>query len=216
MAGKYRGARDQKRDLFDRWLAHRDDTGRPDAAARRRPGAEPPAPPRPAPTTPEAEQSSEPPQPSSVERTAGPPAATSTNVEFEPRTANRRLVGEILLVVLLLTALATYFAVTEPTTLTIGLAGVLGVLLLVLWGIRAGAPNTRMRVVAGQLIVVQSGKQTVYDLTSAHTPIDVVGQPRERGWKVLFHRPDADPFVVDSAMVDPEHFMQVLRRHRPQ
>lgn len=217
MAGRRRAGRTQKRDLVDRWLAHRDEAATT-AADPGRDEAESGGGTRPLPVVPSA-QPTEPTGAPAPARTGQPTAAAesaSTNAEFEPRTANRRLVGEILLVVVLLTALATYFAVTEPTTLTLGLAGVLGVLALVLWGIRAGAPTTRMKVVAGQLVVEQAGKQSIFDLTSHYTPVEVVGRPRDRSWKVLFLRPGADPFVVDASMVDPEHFMQVLRRHRPQ
>ena len=44
---------------------------------------------------------------------------------------------------------------------------------------------------------------------------EVVGRPRDRDWKVLFLRRGMDPFVIDASMVDPEHFMKVLRQHRP-
>ena len=114
-----------------------------------------------------------------------------------------------------MTGLATYFAITDPTTLTIGLAGTLGVLSLILWGIRAGAPTAQMSVQGGQLVVVQSGTRMVFDLTTHSPPLAGVGRPRARDWKVLFLRRGMDPFVIDASMVDPEHFMKVLRQHRP-
>jgi hypothetical protein len=104
----------------------------------------------------------------------------------------------------------------EPTTLTLGVAGTLLVLTLTLWAIRAASPTTHLSVHAGQLEVVQGGGRFVFELASGYTPIDVVGAPGDRNWKVLFVRRNMDPFVIDSSMVDPQEFMEVLRRYRPE
>jgi hypothetical protein len=69
---------------------------------------------------------------------------------------------------------------------------------------------------AGQLEVVQGGGRFVFELASGYTPIEVVGAPGDRNWKVLFVRRNMDPFVIDSSMVDPQEFMEVLRRYRPE
>ncbi|MBC9735353.1 hypothetical protein [Nocardioides marmotae] len=164
----------------------------------------PPAPP----ATPTTE--AEPAQPVDTAPTA------STNHVFKPRTGPRRAVGILLLVALVATAGAAYLASEDPTTFTLGLAGTLGALTLVLWAVRAGSAVTRMSVTAGQLEVLRGGGRFVFDLRSRYTPIEVVGEPGSRGWKVLFVRRSMAPFVIDSSMVDPEEFMQVLRQHRPE
>ncbi|WKN48105.1 hypothetical protein [Nocardioides sp. Arc9.136] len=158
-------------------------------------------------------------------RSPAPPAAAaaratvddaSTNHVFRPRTGARRVVGLLLLVLLAATAGAAYAASRDQTTTTLGLAGTLAVLTLVVWAVRAGSAPTRMSVTAGQLEVLRGGGRFVFDLRSPHTPIEVVGEPGSRGWKVLFLRRSMEPFVVDSTMVDPEEFTAVLRRHRPE
>lgn len=136
-------------------------------------------------------------------------------VTFAPRRAARRVVGLLLLASLLATVLAGREARLSPTTDTIAVAVALGVLTLVLWALRAGSSSPRLRVSNGQLEVRSSNGRFVFDLASPYTPIEVVGTAGSRGWKVLFVRRGMSPFVVDSSMVDPTHFMTVLRRHRP-
>jgi hypothetical protein len=82
--------------------------------------------------------------------------------------------------------------------------------------VRAGAPTTRLSVKSGQLEILGGGGRYVFDLASHYTPIEVVGKPGARGWKVLFLRRSMTPYVVDASMVDPEHFMRVLREYRPE
>jgi hypothetical protein len=194
MAGSHRREkRDPASDLFDRWLTHRrDDETSPEDSA-----AEPPL-----------EEHHKPAPP--------PPPGPSTNVDFTPRTGARRLVGLVLLVALSAAAAAAYAVYRSRTTLTIGLAITLGVLVLIIWAVRAGSPAARLSVRAGQLEVLQGGGRFVFDLSGGYTPIEVVGRPGDRNWKVLFLRRNMDPFVIDSSMVDPHEFMEVLRRYQPE
>jgi len=158
-------------------------------------------------TTPKAEPEIDP------ERTLG----VSTNVDFEPRTAARRLVGWLVLLAACGLVAAAMIAYRDPTTLTLGVAATLFVLTLSLWAIRAASPVARLSVHAGQLEVLQGGGRFVFELAGgSFTPIEVVGAPGDRDWKVLFVRRNMDPFVVDSSMVDPHAFMEVLRRYRPE
>jgi hypothetical protein len=156
------------------------------------------------------------PEPAS-EPASGLTVGPSTNVEFEPRTAARRLVGWLVLLAASGLVAAAIIAYREPTTLTVGLAATLFVLTLALWAIRAASPVARLSVRAGQLEVLQAGGRFVFELTGASfTPIEIVGAPGDRNWKVLFLRRNMDPFVIDSSMVDPHAFMEVLRRYRPE
>ena len=88
-------------------------------------------------------------------------------------------------------------------------------LTLALWAIRAASPPAQLSVHGGQLQVVQGGGRFVFEL-GGYTPIEVVGDPGDRNWKVLFLRRNMDPFVVDSSMVDPRAFMDMLRHYRPE
>ena len=150
------------------------------------------------------------------------PTPTSTtpvdngSVVFKPKRGARRLVGLLLLVSLVATGLATYAATETRTTNTIAVAVTLGALTLVLWALRAGSAAPRLSVSHGQLEVLSPAGRFVFDLASPYTPIEVLGTPGRRGWKVLFVRRGMSPFVVDSSMVDAEAFMTVLRRHRPE
>lgn len=197
MAGSHRREkRDPGVDLFDRLLSRRQ-TGDAPAPDVDDPVAESDA----------AE--------SSVHAAPSPPGP-STNVDFTPRTRARRVVGVALLLAIVGAALAGYAVYRDRSTLTIGLAVTLGVLVLVIWAVMAGSPAPRLSVRAGQLEVIQGGGRFVFDLTGGYTPIEVVGRPGDRNWKVLFLRRNMDPFVIDSSMVDPREFMDVLRRYRPE
>ena len=95
------------------------------------------------------------------------------------------------------------------------MTGVLALLTVVLAMLRSGAPVTRVTVRAGRLDIVRGESRYCFDLTDDQTRIDVVGNPGERRWRVLFHRRSLTPYVVDKAMVDPVEFTRILRRHRP-
>ncbi len=145
------------------------------------------------------------------------PAGASTDVDFAPRIRARRIVGWLLLLALAGLIVTGVLAAQDPTTLTVGLAATLLVLTLALWAIRASSPIARLSVHGGQLEVLQGGGRFVFELSEVgYTPIDVVGAPGDRNWKVLFLRRNMDPFVIDSSMVDPHAFMEMLRRYRPE
>lgn len=185
-------------DLFDRWLGHQGQaTGQDDLPEPAPVQAPPPAPRVPAAAT-------------SVQR------GESTNVDFAPRPGTRRLLGLLLLATLAATGVAAYYAYEDPNTLTVGVTGTLALLSLVLWAIRAGSVTPRLSVRRGQLEIHVGGQRHLFDLTSQFTPVDVVGRPGHRGWKVVLDRPNQAPLVVDSSMVDPGEFMEVLRRYRPE
>lgn len=192
---------------------------RPVKAPARKPAPEPEPKPKVAPevTAPKPQPPVAPPKAAS--RKPAPRSTSegaSTNVEFAPRNGTRRLVGLLLLVALAATAFAGYAANRAPSTLNLGLAATLGVLTLVIWAVRAGSSIAHLSVKRGQLEILRGGGRNVFDLSSRYTPIEVVGHPGERGWKVLFLRRSMSPFVIDSSMVDPVEFMTVLRTYRPE
>jgi hypothetical protein len=169
------------------------------------------------PAPPADEPSSEPVSPRAPPRHAAPAVETgvSTNVVFKPKVRAREILGTGLLASFLATLVAAYLAYDDPTNQTVGIAATLGVLTLVIWAARATSPITTMSVIAGQLKVRIRGQRHVFDLTSHYTPIEVQGNAGRRGWRVLFGRGTMPPFVVDSSIVDARHFMEVLRRYRP-
>ena len=136
-------------------------------------------------------------------------------VEFAPRKGTQRVLGLVLLVTATATAFAGLEAYQERTTVTIGIAGTLAGLTLIIWATRASAVVAKLTVRMGQLEVVANGALHRFDLTSHYTVVDVVGRPGSGGWKVIFHRRGMAPFVVDASMVDPHAFMPVFEFYRP-
>ena len=136
-------------------------------------------------------------------------------MRFPPKKGARRLMGTVLVLVLPRDRRRRLPRLRQPGPVTIGIAATLGVLLLVTWAVRAGTPLTRMAVKGGQLEVRQGGLHLKFDLSSHYTPIEVQGTPGQRDWRVLFGRGTMRPFVVDSSIVDPNDFMDVLWRYRP-
>ena len=55
-----------------------------------------------------------------------------------------------------------------------------------------------------------------FALTNPATEVEVVGEPGERGWQVVFHRRALPPVTVDAAMVEPGAFTEQLRAWRPE
>ncbi|MGZ4466569.1 MAG: hypothetical protein ACXVW0_14505, partial [Nocardioides sp.] len=87
---------------------------------------------------------------------------------------------------------------------------------LVVWAVRASTAPAHVTVRGGQVEIVRAGSRHRFDLASHYTPVDVIGAPGDRSWKVLFHRRSMTPFVVDASMVDPVEFTRLLRRYRPE
>ena len=144
-----------------------------------------------------------------------PTSDVSADVEFTPRTGARRFVGVLLLATVCGLAVAAYLAFRDANPVTVGVTCVLLVVMLGLWGLRASSPVAHLAVRSGQLEVTQGGRRFVFDLSGGYTPIQVVGSPGDRDWRVLFLRRNEDPFVVDSSMVDPHEFMDALHRYLP-
>jgi hypothetical protein len=79
------------------------------------------------------------------------------------------------------------------------------------WALR----GPRARVEDG--VVVLRGPDGVhrFDLRREATRVRVVGEPGDRGWRVVVERRGLDDLVVTPAATDPEEFTAALRRWRP-
>lgn len=158
------------------------------------------------------------PRPAPTPETAKPEPrepAPSARIELTRRTGTRRLLGVLLLAAFACLCLTGWIAWEERTTPTIAVAACLGVITLLLWSGRSTAAPTRMVVENGVLDITRHDTHHMFDLNSSYTPIEVVGTPGRRGWKVLILRRSMAPFVIDSSMVDPHEFTEVLERFRP-
>ncbi len=137
------------------------------------------------------------------------------DVDLTPRRGTRTFATVLLVLVGLVTAYAAYRAYEERTSEAIGLAAILAIATLVVAAARASTSVAHLSVRGGQLEVRSPNGRFVFDLASTYTPVEVIGRPNSRTWKVLFLRRGMAPFVVDSSMVDPQEFMAVLEQYRP-
>lgn len=142
-------------------------------------------------------------------------AGTSTDQDFTPRSRAHAVLSVLLLLTLLATAGAAYFAATQPSVGTYGIAGTLGVLLLVVWAVRSSTTATSVRVRRGVLEIRRGGGLEVADLANPYTPIAILGVPEKRSWRVLIERVDRPLLEIDASMVEPYAFTGLLLRLRP-
>ena len=144
-----------------------------------------------------------------------PHTAFSMNVDFKPRTMTRTILTLLLLLTLAATVFVGLTLPEDQNTLNVGLTAALAVMALLIYSIRAGAAVSHLRVRGGLLEIKRGGRRDVFDLSSRFTPIDVMGRPTRAGWKVVMLRADGMPQLIDSSVVDPKHFTEVLERYRP-
>ncbi|MEX0427265.1 hypothetical protein AB3X52_06515 [Nocardioides sp. DS6] len=193
-------------DLFDRWLEHHqsDDLETPaDALTAPRPAIAPQPPHGDAPEVVV-------PAPRAAER----PALAPHTIFFRPRKHARRLYTLLLVAGLIACLVLAALAWRQRTSTTYELAGLALGLTAILYAVRAGSATATLTVTGGSLEVRRGGSRTVFDLTSAHTGIEVVGRPGGRRWRVVLRRPSLPAYVIDGSMVEPAEFMRVLRYYR--
>jgi hypothetical protein len=97
----------------------------------------------------------------------------------------------------------------------------LGALLV---GVLLGTVAVRSLRASGHAGIADDGMVDIVDADGHHrfsaanpgTAIEVVGEPGDREWRVLFHRRTLPPVAVDATMVDPEEFLRGLRAWRPE
>lgn len=144
-----------------------------------------------------------------------PHTGFSMNVDFKPRTMTRTILTLLLLLTLVATVFVGLTLREDQNTLNVGLTAVLAAMALFIYSIRAGAAVSHLRVRGGLLEIKRGGRRDVFDLSSRFTPIDVIGRPTRAGWKVVMLRADGMPQLIDSSVVDPKHFTEVLEHYRP-
>ncbi len=134
---------------------------------------------------------------------------------LRPRSSARRLLALFLTATLAGTVALGYAAVLDPTTATVGLAASCAGLLLVTWGVFASTAPVRVSIDDGVLEVVDRHGRHRFDLTTTHTPIEMVGRPGQRGWEVRLGRGAEPPLVLTARSVRPEQLVEMLRGWRP-
>ncbi|MBJ7530698.1 MAG: hypothetical protein JHD04_14390 [Nocardioides sp.] len=143
------------------------------------------------------------------------PSGPPPQVDFAPRAALRRLVGLLVLAGVVTSGYLAWQAWQVRTEERLGLAGIALLSTAVVWAVWAGSSPPRLSVRGGQLEIRRSGGRQVFDLANRYTDIELLGTPGRRGWRVLIHRRGMSPVEIDSSMVDPRGFTEVLRYYRP-
>lgn len=137
--------------------------------------------------------------------------------ETRPRTTARRLTGLLLLATAGAAGLVGWAAVTARDTTLGGVALILTALAIGLWFLRVIAVPTTVSLLGPRLEVRQGGRQYVWDLASAYSPVDHVrGRPGRPGWRVVMRNADGSSFAIDGSMVPAKRFTEILSRYRPE
>ncbi|CAB4754348.1 unannotated protein [freshwater metagenome] len=143
------------------------------------------------------------------------PDVLPPSIDFRPRTLARRVTSVLLLVGLVATGIAAWRAYDSRVETDIGLAAILGLATGVVWAVRAGSVPTRVGLHGGVLEVRSQAGRFVFEVTGAHTRLEVVGSPGRRGSRLLVHRRGLAPFAITPAMVDLRRLVEALRYYRP-
>lgn len=138
----------------------------------------------------------------------------STDQTFAPRSATRRVLSIVFLLVLASTAFAGWRAYEERTSTWYVIAGVAGVLTLVVWAIRSTTTTSEVEIRRGELRISRGGTIEVVDIANPFTPVALLGEPGHRNWRVLVERPGRPLLHVDGTMVDAQEFTELLLRLR--
>lgn len=148
---------------------------------------------------------------------AAPPApdVLPPSIDFRPRTLARRVTSVLLLVGLVATGVAAWRAYESRVETDIGLAAILALVTGVVWAVRAGSVPTRIGLHGGVLEVRSQAGRFVFEVTGAHTQLEVIGTPGRRGSRLLVHRRGLAPFALTPAMVDLRTLVEALRYYRP-
>ncbi len=110
---------------------------------------------------------------------------------------------------------AVYQAYLDKLTTTPGLVASAVTLLLVIVVGRSKGSAGHVWLEQGVLHVDEGDSHRRFDLTTPNTKVEMVGQPGERRWKVLFLRKGMAPYEITPRLVDPDAFVDTIRPWRP-
>ncbi len=142
-------------------------------------------------------------------------APTPGLVLFSPLPGIRPVLTAGFTVTAACTAVSVAVAWLTPTNTTLAVTAALAILTGLLWSARTRATGTAVTIEDGVLKISQGDNQHQFPLTGIHPPIDVIGEPGHRGWRVLIQRRGMKPYVVNATMVDPVEFTDAIHRFRP-
>ncbi|MDX6371361.1 MAG: hypothetical protein QOD98_349 [Nocardioidaceae bacterium] len=133
------------------------------------------------------------------------------------RSPSSSAVGTVLLGIgaLVAAGVAVYEAYLDQLTSTPGIVASAVTLLLVIVVGRAKGSAGQVWLEQGVLHVDEGNGHRRFDLTTPSTMVEMIGQPGDRRWKVLFLRKGMAPYEVTARMVEPTAFVEALRPWRP-
>lgn len=135
-------------------------------------------------------------------------------VEFASARTGQLTSSLLIVVGLMVTGALAWVAWDSRDVFDIGLAAVAAVLTLVVWGVRAGAQPSKVVVDRGVLTVSRSTSRSTFDLTNLQLDVEERSRPGARDWAFVIHRRSLGPVEIGRGMVDPERFMETVRRYR--
>lgn len=142
-------------------------------------------------------------------------AATSEpTVDLSVGPTIRRVAGFLLFVAALLTAIEAAVAYADPGAVTLGFAGLLLLATGFAWRTWSRHAIATVLVSGSRLEITRDDGRHVFDLADLRSPVDVIGLPGDRAWRVLFYRRGMTPYALNATMVDPAEFMRVLHARR--
>ncbi|MDT9595376.1 hypothetical protein RDV89_19990 [Nocardioides zeae] len=141
-------------------------------------------------------------------------APVELRVEFGTSRVGQVTTTMLILLGLGLTVGLGYLAYRSRDTADLAFAGVAAAVTLVVWAVRASSPPTRVVIDRGTLVISRGQSQSRFDLTNLQLDVEENGTPGRRDWSFVVHRRSLGPVAVDRSMVEPERFMETVRRYR--
>ena len=197
------------------------------AAERARAAAAPPvaapapvaAPRRPAVTAPAPAPEQQPaPRATPAPRKAEPriqPDGVPELVEFRSPSSSAIITVLLGIAALVAAGVAVYEAYLDKLTTTPGIVASAVTLVLVIVVGRSKGSAGQVWLEHGVLHVDEGDSHRRFDLTTPNTKVEMVGQPGDRRWKVLFLRKGMAPYEINAHLVDPEPFVDAITPWRP-
>ena len=136
-------------------------------------------------------------------------------VEFRSPSSSAVITVLLGLGALVAAGIAVYEAYLDQLTTTPGIVASAVTLLLVIVVGRSKGSAGQVWLEHGVLHVDEGDSHRRFDLTTPNTKVEMVGQPGDRRWKVLFLRKGMAPYEINARLVDPEPFVDAIQPWRP-
>ncbi len=144
-----------------------------------------------------------------------PAPAAPESIRFAPRGHRPVLTILLALASLSAAAAAVYLAYGDRLTSGPGLLATAATVVLAVTVGRMGRDVTTVTIERGIVHVTAGRTSERADLSSPTTLVELIGQPGQRGRKVMLVRKTRGPLSIDDSMVDLDAFIEAVRHWRP-